>query len=189
MTIIFARPRGKDIDRTNPITRMLCEIPWPEGSISACRELPHHPFQYRFISDVLKEKRERMEQHLWWKREYGLTEQRYLYVWVFFIPGLIYGGWWLYLIGRNWDGGQKTQWETPIISRLMELFPIVKSKMLFDPPDVFEWMMEFVKQYPRGISHSGKPQGKAAVLAEFHNGNFVQILKRAEWPKRKGGEG
>jgi len=158
---------------------------WPEDAVSAYREHMYAPWKFTLKSDILRQRRERMEHHLWWKREYNVTHRRPLYVWVFWCPGVggfAFRGWWTYLIGKNIsyspafrNNDRKT------ISRLMELFPLIEPK-LFGPPNLDEWMAEFVRRYQRGY-WCGKPQGKSPIWAEVQGSNIRRLLNRVEWPE------
>lgn len=158
-------------------------IEWPEDAVSAYREHMYAPWQFTTKSDIRRQRRERMEHHLWWKREYGVIERRALYVWVFWCPGLFgfaYRGWWVYLIGRGIESGKYLEQDTKTMSRLMELFPLVEST-LFGSPDIAKWKKEFVKRYRRG-TWAGRPQAKAPVWAEVEGTRIRRILGRAKWP-------
>ena len=176
--------RSKDTsDKSNPLNRLQLSIDWPEGAVSAHQNHPGDTWKFKTKSDILREKRETMENNLRLKREDGVVERKALYVWVFWCPGVdgfFYRGWWLYLIGKDYESDKYLERHTKIISQLMELFPLVEPGM-FDGPDIEQWKKKFAKQYQRGI-RSGKPQGKAPVWAEMKNGTLERILSRDEWP-------
>lgn len=160
-------------------------IIWPEDAVSAYREHQFAPWKFTTRADILHKKRERMEQHLWLKREYGVTHRQPVYVWVFWCPGFFgfaYRGWWIYLIGNNGiESGKYIERDTKTISRLMELFPLIEPT-LYGPPCLEKWKKEFVKRYQRG-SWCGKPQGKSPVWAEVRGDTIEKLLERAEWPR------
>jgi len=159
------------------------ELIWPEGAVSASQDHMYGPWKFRFMSDVLREKKERQEDNLLRKRQSGPPEIRALYVWVFWCPGLFgfaYRGWWTYLIGRGISYGRYLSRDKDLVDRIMELFPSEHS--LFGKGDFDEWMQWFVKHHQRG-KWCGKPQGKAPVWAEIEGDHIREILCRAEWPK------
>jgi len=169
---------GYDFDRQPKLV-------WPEGAVAAWQDHFYGPWQFRLMSDVLRDKKERMELNLSLKRDYGKTEIRPLYVWVFWCPGFFgfaYRGWWTYLIGRGIDSGKYLRHNRKLMSRIMELFP--SPKTLFGNLSFDEWMQWFVKHYQRGL-WCGKPQGKSAVWAEIRGDHIEEILGRAEWPNQK----
>ncbi len=172
---------GIHVERLQPLI-------WPEDAVSAFQEYMYAPWQFTTKADILRKRRERMEEHLRRKREYGITQRRALYVWVFWCPGIndfIFRGWWTYLVGiggKNYHGdGYKGQVSGRLCNELMNLFPLVEPKP-FAPPSLDEWMAEFVKRYQRGC-WCGKPQGKSPIWAEVKGGDLVRILDRAEWPE------
>ncbi|HIJ71676.1 MAG TPA: hypothetical protein HPP87_09985 [Planctomycetes bacterium] len=164
-------------------------IDWPEGAVSAYRETPFSRWEFVLRSDVLKRKREKMERCLWWKREYGTTKIRALYVWVFWCPGVsgFYKGWWSYLVGIGRDyhgGGLKRQLSEKLFRRAMELYPIDGQHDIW--PDRSKWMRWFARRYQQGV-WCGKAQGKAAVWCEVRGDHVNRIISRAEWPCGKEG--
>ena len=173
---------GYDIDRIQPLI-------WPEDAISAYRRSVYEPWQFTTKSDILKRKRQDMEQSLWFKREYGVIQKRPLYVWVFWCPGIsgIYEGWWIYLIGRGISTSKYFE-GSKLCSKVMELFPIIEPT-IFDIEQDWQkrerWMIEFARRYQRGY-WCGKPQGKAPIWAEIKGNRIERILGRAEWPDLKG---
>lgn len=173
----YLKSVGVRVERLQPLI-------WPDNAVSASREHRYSPWKFTYKVDILKRKQERMEHHLWWKREYGVTQRRPLYVWVFWCPGVggfAFRGWWLYLIGRGISSYKDLS--RKVVSRLMELFPLVEST-LYGPPDIGQWMIEFAKRYQRG-SWCGKPQGKSPVWAEVRGNRIEKILGRAEWSRAR----
>lgn len=186
MTTIVIRSRKKKLDLKNPLHQIQRAIDWPDNAVSACREQMYAPWQFTTKPDILQKRQERMEHHLWWKREYKVTRRKALYVWVFWCPGInnfFFRGWWLYLIGRGISYGKYLERDKKTVSRLIELFPLVKPR-LFGPPDIDEWKAEFVKQFQRGY-WCGKPQGKSPIWAEVEGNSIRRILSRTKWPNNK----
>ncbi len=171
---------GIEVDRLQPLV-------WPEDAVSAYRKYMYAPWEFTYKSDILRRKIEKMEEHLYWKRERDIIYRKPLYIWVFWCPGingLIYRGWWLYLEGLNISEALDfRRFHEKLISEIMELFPLV-DKPLFGKPDLEDWKGEFVKRYPCG-RWGGRPQGKAPVWAEVQGSSVLKILGRAEWPKQK----
>lgn len=170
---------GYDVDRTPPLI-------WPEDAISAWQDHNYAPWQFKYKSDVLAEKRQRMEWALWEKREFDRTEIRALYLWVFWCPGIsgIFEGWWTYVYGVGEEyhgGGYKGDLQGALLEQAKEMFPVANPRPLF-PLDHYDWMPLFAKQYQRG-KWCGKPQGKAPFWAEVRDGRVRKIIRRAEWPK------
>ncbi|KKN74455.1 hypothetical protein LCGC14_0390750 [marine sediment metagenome] len=159
-------------------------IVWPEDAVSAYRDHMGQPWKFTTKADILRGKRERMEQNLRRKREYGIIHRRPLYVWVFWCPGvgIFFRGWWIALIGRGYERCRYLERDKIKISSLMKLFPLVEPT-LYGPPDIREWKREFVKRYQRG-TWCGKPQGKAPIWAEVQGSSIERILGRAEWPNK-----
>ena len=161
----------------------------PEDAVSADKKGGMYGnWVFTTKGDILRKKRERMEQNLRFKREYGVIHRRPLYVWVFFVPGLLFGGWWTYIIGRDVSHGGKCCRDSDLILRAMELFPVVGQTLFALQEDWKErerWMIEFAKRYQRGY-WGGKPQGKAPIWGEVKGNSIERILGRAQWPKHKG---
>ena len=160
---------------------------WPEGAISASQKDRYAPWEFRYKSDILREKKKGMERNLWWKREYKKTETRALYVWVFWCPGIsgIFEGLWTYLvgIGSNYHGGgYKGQLEGHLLEKVMELFPLVDKPLFPDWRYYDQWQKQFIKRYPAKKKWCGKPQGKSPIWAEIRGDNIREILSRAQWP-------
>ena len=185
--VVIRSKKNSTLDTSNPLHRIQLSIDWPPGAVSAYRNHPDAPWRFTTKSDILKERRERGEKILRLKRKDGVVERKALYVWVFWCPGVngfFYRGWWVYLIGKDYESGKYLERDTEIISQLMKLFPLVEPDM-FDGTSIEKWKRKFVKQYQRGL-HCGKPQGKAPVWAEMRNGTLERILTRAEWPTAAG---
>src|SRR3972149_6566405 len=72
-------------------------IVWPADAVSAYREYVGAPWDFKYKSDILRDKKEKMERNLLWKRESEIATRVPLYVWVFWCPGIsgFYRGWWL----------------------------------------------------------------------------------------------
>jgi len=160
------------------------ELIWPEGAVAAWQDHFYGPWKFRYMSDVLREKKQKMKHNLCKKREWGTTRIVPLYVWVFWCPGIsgfFYRGWWLYLIGRGISSGKYLSRDKEMVNRIMELFP--GDPLLFGKMDLNDWMQWFVKHYQRG-KWCGKPQGKAPVYAKVEGDHIREILFRAEWPKK-----
>lgn len=185
MTTIVLRSKKQDgeLDVTNPLHRMQLSIPWPLDAISAIREHHSEPWQFFKISDLLRDKRKRMENRLWMKREDHTVHRICLYVWVFWCPGIFgfaFRGWWTYLIGQGISEGKFLGHKMKM--RLMELFPLVEPT-LFESGSYEQWQIEFVKRYQKG-SHCGKPQGKSPLWAEVTGKSIEKLLERTEWPEK-----
>jgi len=164
-------------------------IVWPEDAVNAYKEHPYAPWEFTTKADILRGKRERMENCLWFKREYGVTHRKPLYVWVFWCPGIsgLFEGLWTYIVGLGRDyqgGGYKGQLEGYLLDDVMRLFPLVDRPLFPDYRYYESWRRAFVKKYQRGL-WCGRPQGKAPIRAEVRGSNIVKILGRAQWPKRK----
>ena len=173
---------GIVVEKTHPLI-------WPDDAVSAYRSHMYAPWEFTTKADILREKRKRMEQCLWWKREHGVVRRKPLYVWVFWCPGAFgfaFKGWWTYLIGLKGEyhgGGHKGEVRGDLFNQIKKMFPVV-DPILFDTDDWKEderWMEAFVRRYQRG-KWGGKPQGKAPVWAEVQGDNLIKILGRAEWP-------
>lgn len=187
MCLIVIRSRKKKLDPKNPLHNIHRAIAWPEGSVSAYRKHRLATWEFTTKADLLQERRERMESHLWQKREYGVIHIQPLYVWVFWCPGVFgfaYRGWWTYIIGRGVEHGGKYSTGSSLILQAMELFPIIEPKLFEEDWQQSEsWMKEFAKRYQRGY-WCGKPQGKAPIWAEVQGTRIKKILGRAEWPSK-----
>jgi len=164
-------------------------IVWPEDAVSAYRRSVYEAWQFTTKADILRGKRKRMEDNLWWKREYRVIHRRALYVWVFWCSGIsgVFEGLWAYIVGVGRDyhgGGYKGQLDGHLFDEVMRLFPII-DPTLFEFEEDWQqrekWKAEFVKRYQRGY-WCGKPQGKAPVWAEMQNNRIKNILGRAQWP-------
>lgn len=182
--VIRSKKSDTELDPKNPLHRIQLSMNWPEDAVSAYRRCSFEPWQFTTKSDILRERRKRMKQRLWMKREYGVTHRRALYVWVFWCPGIFSGffeGLWTYIVGAGREyraGGYKGDLAGSLLDDIMRLFPVCNS--LF-PISRKEWQEQFIKKYQRG-KWCGKPQGKAAIWAEVKGSSIVKILGRAEWP-------
>ena len=162
------------------------KIDWPEGSISASRDHIYAQWQYRYKSDILREKKERIESRLWWKREYRVEHRRVLYVWVFWCPGFFgfaYRGWWTYIVGiggKYYSSGKKGSVGGRLLDEVIKLFPVTEPTFI---PDHDQWQREFVKKNQKGL-WCGKPQGKAPIWALIEGDYIIEILSRAKWPDK-----
>ena len=97
-----ARQRAKDhLLSVGYRPEQLKPIEWPEDAVYATRS-PRGDWEFTYKSDILAERRKRMQRCLYWKREHDAVYTVPAYVWVFHIPGSnFYPGWWTYLIGKN----------------------------------------------------------------------------------------
>ena len=170
----YLKSVGHDIDR-------MPKLIWPDDAVSASQEHPYAPWEFMTRSDVLRARKERMQHHLWWKRDYGTTEIRALYVCVFWCPGIsgIFEGWWTYFfgIGRDYRGnGYKGDVAGRQLDEVMKLFPLVDRPLFLDWRYYDEWQKQFVKKYPARKKWCGKPQGKAPIWAEVEGNQVIKIL-------------
>jgi len=177
---IIVRPKPTDRHKPEFFTERM--LHWPDDAVSAVRWLPGDPWQFTFKADILRRKRERMEEALHFKRDFGRIGRRALFVWVFWCPGLggfAFRGWWTYLIGlggaRYSAGGVKGGVGGQNLCRVMELFPVANPYPLLGPVDPYDWMPLFARKYQRG-RWCGKPQGKAAVWATIQGEAVLEIL-------------
>jgi len=167
------------------------KLVWPEGAVAAWNDHFYGQWQFRFMSDVQREKKEEMEQNLMWKRDSDKTEIRALYVWVFWCPGIsgfFFKGLWTYIrgIGREYHGGGiKGNLDGHLLDEVMELFPLVDRPLFPDWRYYDRWQKQFIKKYPAKTKWCGKPQGKSAVWAEVKGTWVNKIIARAEWPQSK----
>ena len=183
MSTFIIRPRKKD--RLRPGFNAERMLDWPDDAVSAARRFPEDPWRFTYRSDVLRGKRERMEQALSLKRKPDLL-RRALYVWVFWCPGLggvAFCGWWTYLIGvggvRYHGGGTKGQVVGGLMGTIRSLFPVTNPHPLFETIKDDEWMRRFARRHQRG-RWSGRPQGKAAVWATVRGEHVEEILGLAQ---------
>ena len=183
MTTVVVRNKEAEQDVNHPFHRLCKSIDWPDGAIYASQEREDLPWEFRTTADVLAEKRCTMEQNLHRKREWDIVRRVSLYVWVFYVPGFFYNGWWTYLVGiegHDYGGGRKSEANGYLLGEIMKLFPIKNFATLFPSED--DWMKGFAKQYQRG-TRGGKPQGKAPVWAEVKGSQLVRILGKGEWSR------
>ncbi len=169
---------GIDLDQ-------LPKLIWPDDAVAAYQSHEYAQWQFTLKSDILRDKRERMERNLLTKREYGRTEIRALYVWVFWCPGIsgIFEGLWTYIVGNAREyhgGGYKGNLAGQMLAKVMDMFPVDNPRPLFQL-EHREWMPLFVKKYQRG-KWCGKPQGKAAVWARVYGGQLREIIEPVSWP-------
>lgn len=178
MSTFVIRPRKRDRGNPDafPTERML---DWPEDAVSAYRFCPGKPWEFTTRADVLRHKRERMERALAHKRMPAAPQRRAMYVWVFHVPGFIFGGWWAYLVGIGGAtvhaGGVKGDLDAALLAQAMALFPVENPHPLL-PLSPREWMSRFARRYRRG-RRRGRPQGKAFVWALVRNGNVIEVSR------------
>ena len=162
MGTLVVRPKPKDRERAASegwLSQTM--IDWPPAAVSASRDLPSDPWRFVTVEDVRQDKIERMNARLAAKRRPG-PQRRALHVWVFYVSGFIYGGWWAYLVGvggtRYSGGGTKGQLAGPLLRRVREMFPVGALETLRDE----HWMEAFAKRYAK---RSGRRAGFAPVWA------------------------
>ena len=171
----YLKSVGHDIDR-------MPKLIWPDDAVSATQEHPYAPWKFTTRSDVLRARKERMQHQLWWKRDYGTTEIRALYVWVFWCPGAFgfaFRGLWTYLvgIGRKYNGGGiKGNVVGRLLDEVISLFPLVDKPLFPDWRYYNQWQEEFIKKYPTRKKRSGK----APIWAEVEGNQVIKILSRAQ---------
>ena len=186
-TLVIRNPEAES-DPGHIFHRLHKSIPWPDGAISANRDRIDREWQFTTKAGIRAEKKKKMEQRLWLKREYKVTKRVPLYVWVFWCPGInnfFFRGWWTYLIGR---GISEVVSESRYVGEsrdleIMELFPLIHPRLFgeYTCGEKEKWRIKFAKRYQRGLWCS-KPQGKAPVLAEVEGTRIIRILGRIEWP-------
>jgi len=158
---------------------------WPDDAVSAYQEHTYAPWKFTTKDDIKRKRQENAKRVLYWKRDSGIIRRKPVYVWVFWVPGWLFGGWWTYLIGRGVEHGGKYQTNSDLILQAMKMFPVVEST-LFDVEEGWKerekWMIAFAKRYQRG-ARAGKPQGKAPIWAEIQGNQIIRLLDRAEWPE------
>jgi hypothetical protein len=159
-------------------------LDWPEGSVSASRQFPHDPWEFRFEADVRKDKMERQERNLSWRRRPG-AQRRALFVWVFCVTGDYFSGWWTYLIGigrkQYSAGGIKGNVTGDLMRQVQREFPTDCTALFGDAMTDALWMEAFAHQYRRR-TRWGEPEGYAPVWAMVRDDRVVSIQK-ADRPK------
>jgi len=177
-----ARQRAKDhLLSVGYRPEQLKPIEWPEDAVYATRS-PRGDWEFTYKSDILAERRKRMQRCLYWKREHDAVYTVPAYVWVFHIPGSnFYPGWWTYLIGKN-----IAEKANSYIDQIMEFFPVLRVSFWLFNDDMVDkiWMEEFAKVYSCGRC-GGKPEGKAPVWVNVQNGSIIEILGRGKWHSGK----
>lgn len=92
------------------------------------------------------------------------------YVWTFFVPGMIYGGWHLYLrtLGQEWWLSERRYPHTELIDSLMAIFPC---GMLPIRENFYDWKEAFAHTYSRG-KRGRRPQGVVFGWVLFGSSNY-----------------
>lgn len=134
-------------------------------------------------SMVMERRKKIQKDQLKYKRSnWQLVEEKPLYIWVFFCPGIskFFRGNWLYFKGLHEyrGGGIKGSIGGKLLDKVIKLFPLVEVD-IFGNYDFELWKKRFVKKYSRG-SHAGKKQGLALVWAKVRGENVIDILRRIE---------
>ena len=177
MSTIVIRPGKRD--RGNPEYFTERMLDWPDDAVSAHRRCLGDPWVFTCRADVLRERRARMERALANKRASSQPQRRAMYLWVFHVPGFIFGGWWAYLVGVGGQtvhaGGFKGQLDDALLRQVMDLFPVENPHPLL-PLGSSEWMSLFAERYHRG-HHCRRPQGKAVLWALVRNGNVIEVMR------------
>jgi hypothetical protein len=163
------------------------------GEDTAIVDTNYEPPQITTWADIGHQKRQRQAERLAYKRTSPYSENvRPIYVWVFHVPGFIYGGWWTYLIGRGgWTSGKYLDRDGKTIRQLMDLFPFGDQTLYGRDLTHEQWQIRFAKAFCCRNSHGvprkrgGRIQGKAPLWAEFHGCCVERIIGRAYLPKDK----
>jgi hypothetical protein len=158
----------KSKEKNNP--GMFWNPNWPKDAVRAYRNFQHEPWQFTTVSDILNRKKEKMEEHLRYKRRDESRKRIPLYVWVFFVPGVLFGGWYLYLMGHGIGEGKNYRITEADKKELLKLFSLVETS-LFGELDETKWKIAFAKKYQRGM-RGGKPQGKSLIWADWPSSCF-----------------
>lgn len=113
-------------------------------------------------ADLKADRIERQKRHLGLILDNGIPLRRAAHIWVFFVPGWIYGGWHLYIrtINRQW-WIRRSFGDEKIIERLMKQFPC---GLLPIPENFYAWKKAFAKTYRRG--HRNRKQGMIACWVD-----------------------
>lgn len=181
MTSIFVRSRNPK--PTDIISHAFFQRFGPDTASVA--RLGNGEYRVTTYADLRREKRERQAERLRRIRQSDLPQVRPIYVWVFHCPGFVFGGWWTWLKGRDWESDKYFWRHRPEMEQaIMDLFP------MDDQPDLFgrrhtreQWQRWFARKYccrhPDGRPrlHARRIQGKAFAWAEFDGQRIVKIIK------------
>lgn len=117
-------------------------------------------------AQVHENRRQRQRQILGHRMACTGPVRRAAYVWTFFVPGVIYGGWHLYLCTL------KEKWwirrDDPFELVLMAQFPC---GMLPIPENKYRWKQAFAQQYSAPRQRGGEPQGVVFGWASYASAN------------------
>ena len=122
-----------------------------------------------------KARQQRAERSIAFKRS-SSREIKPAHVWTFFVPGLLYGGWHLYL---TWLGGNNAdQWikhrydsEKLLTVSIMGMYPCGYFPII---ENVHCWKRAFAKQYARNSKF--KKNGKAPCWVSVRSGSWVEAV-------------
>lgn len=110
------------------------------------------------------------------RAEWNSVKKVAVCVWVFFVPGWLFGGWHLYLKGVGWK-----RWIRPgfgynddrLTLEVMKLFPCGVFPAL---NNFYDWAPLFAKMYARTCPH-GRKQGVSFVWGTMSGGHLTGDLK------------
>lgn len=121
-------------------------------------------------SEVRASRIARQREHLRRVLDVSGADERAAFVWTFYVPGVIYGGWHLYIrtITESLWLRNRFPWER-LIREIMVAFP---SGCLPSVANFDQWKEAFAKQYPR---QGKRREGVAFGFAQFDNGRIVSF--------------
>lgn len=126
--------------------------------------------------ELLEKKIKAQGLELWCKRRSELGYNLPGYVWVFKVPGFIFGGWWIYIKTAKRDIGIsfRHEYDKKMILKAMELYPCGMLPLMenFD-----KWAVLFSKQYAHVGFKRKKNQGLAKVRVYFDKNGDVENIE------------
>lgn len=127
--------------------------------------------------ELLEKKIEKQKWELDRKRDCETTVTLPGYIWIFYVPGSLFAGWWIYIKTRKHDYGISFRHERndKLIVKCMQLFPLGIIPVLenFD-----HWAKKFAQQYPHVGFKRNKNQGLVKCRCTIdHYNKLIDIWK------------
>lgn len=124
-------------------------------------------------ADILENKRRRERRRVEWQRRNWEDVTCPCFIWTFYNPGFIYGGWWLYIKTAKESFRVTFRNDKEMILKIMDLFPCGLLPIIenFDL-----WKATFAETYHRPIKNRPEQNGMVIAWARLsYNGMLLDV--------------